>query len=357
MKNLTTCGKIRFWCRLALLWIGLLAACPTSLLAIRLVVAADGSGDFTTIQAAINSLSTTPDSNWREIFIRNGDYPEKLFLEKKRIILSGESPAGVVIHYGQAREAWRCEHPDDWGAGIINVSASDIVLINLTLINDYGFQNRENRSIPCAAEGGTKLIRPDGHQFVLRAMPGCTRLAAFNCRFHSLGGDTVSPWDVDQGLYYFQNCTMEGAVDLYCPRGWAYAENCRFICHNRNAAIWHDGSIHESSKTVLKNCRFEGDQGFKLGRFHRESAFFLLNCRFASTMADADIYQAESGPGTPRWGKRVYYHGCRRKGGEPFSWYANNLPPGLRPKDLSPAWTFGGRWNPQEGLKGRSKGH
>ncbi|MBK8043616.1 MAG: hypothetical protein IPK21_13740 [Haliscomenobacter sp.] len=57
----------------------------------------------------------------------------------------------------------------------------------------------------------------------------------------ALGGDTVSPWDVENGMYYFNDCTMEGGVDFYCPRGWAYAENCRFICHNREAAIWHDG--------------------------------------------------------------------------------------------------------------------
>ena len=171
------------------------------------------------------------------------------------------------------------------------------------------------------------------------------RLSFRQCTFRALGGDTVSPWDVENGMYYFNDCTMEGGVDFYCPRGWAYAENCRFICHNREAAIWHDGSQAESSRTVLVNCRFDGDPGFKLGRYHRESQFYLLGCRFSKAMADANIYQAASGPGTPRWGRRVYYYNCRREGGD-FSWHKNNFP--IDPKGITPSWTFDGKWDPEK---------
>ena len=148
----------------------------------------------------------------------------------------------------------------------------------------------------------------------LRTMPGATRIVVKNCTFRSLGGDTVSPWDTEAGMYYFKDCTMEGAVDFYCPRGWAYAENCRFECHNLNAAIWHDGSGNRDEKTVLKNCTFVGDDGFKLGRFHREAQFYLIGCHFPQNMADADIYWAESGPGAKQWGRRVYYANCHRIG-------------------------------------------
>ena len=47
----------------------------------KIVVDANGSGDFKTIQAAINSL---PDSAaiGRTILIKNGTYNEKLFVEE-----------------------------------------------------------------------------------------------------------------------------------------------------------------------------------------------------------------------------------------------------------------------------------
>ncbi|HEX8348885.1 MAG TPA: pectate lyase, partial [Hymenobacter sp.] len=152
---------------------------------------------------------------------------------------------------------------------------------------------------------------------------------------------------VEAGLYYFADCTMEGGVDFYCPRGWAYAENCRFICHSKEAAIWHDGSGDKDEKTVLKNCTFEGDDNFKLGRYHRESQFYLINCRFPKNMADADIAHAKSGPGTPLWGRRVYYYNSHRKGGD-FAWHKDNLASAANapnPKDITANWTFGGRWN------------
>jgi pectin methylesterase-like acyl-CoA thioesterase len=49
----------------------------------KIVVDAEGKGDFKTIQAAINSL---PDSSAipRTIFIKKGTYAEKLFIEKKQ---------------------------------------------------------------------------------------------------------------------------------------------------------------------------------------------------------------------------------------------------------------------------------
>jgi pectinesterase len=59
-----------------------------------------------------------------------------------------------------------------------------------------------------------------------------------------------------------------------------HAENCEFIAHGGTAAIWHDGSCYEDSKTVLKNCRFSGYDNFLLGRYHRDAQFYLVDCTF-----------------------------------------------------------------------------
>lgn len=180
----------------------------------------------------------------------------------------------------------------------------------------------------------------------LRTMNGATKLRAINCRFRAFGGDTVSPWEVENGMWYFKDCIMEGGVDFYCPRGWAWAENCRFITHTGPAAIWHDGSKYADSKTVLVNCMFTGYDGFMLGRYHRDAQFYLVNCRFAKNMRDSAIYRVPT-TNNIQWGHRVYYYNCTREGGNDFKWYTNNLPAGIEPGNISVQWVFGDRWKPE----------
>ena len=188
----------------------------------RIVVAADGSGNFKTIQAAINSL---PDSSIisNTIFIKKGTYREKLFVSKHNIIFEGEDRASTIITQDIARDEWRCEHPDDWGVATININGNDITLQNLTITNDYGFNFLENRIVDCPSDTAThkKTITKNGHQMALRTMKA-TRLKAINCHFRAYAGDTVSPWNTNDGMFYFKDCKMEGGVDFYCPRGWAW---------------------------------------------------------------------------------------------------------------------------------------
>lgn len=315
---------------------------------VRVVVAQDGSGDYKTIQGAINSL---PDSSAlpRTIFIKKGNYREKLYIEKAHIIFKGEDREQTVISASIARDEWRCGHADDWGVATMNVGANDITLENLTVTNDFGFNYKE-RTIWCASDTSAdkeKKLRRDGHQMALRTMNMATRLKAINCHFRAYGGDTVSPWEVFNGMWYFKDCIMEGGVDFYCPRGWAWAENCEFITHTGPAAIWHDGSANEESKTVLVNCRFNGYDGFMLGRYHRDAQFYLVNCRFARNMRDSAIYIVPT-KNTIRWGKRIYYYNCSREGGNDFTWYGNHLPAGLKAGDITVNWVFKNRWNPEQ---------
>jgi pectinesterase len=55
----------------------------------RIVVDANGGGDFKTIQEAINSLPATSATE-RIIFIKKGVYVEKVFIEKNNIVFEGE---------------------------------------------------------------------------------------------------------------------------------------------------------------------------------------------------------------------------------------------------------------------------
>lgn len=317
------------------------------------VVDASGKGDFTSIQAAINSLpreAKTP----RVIRIRNGVYREKIFIDKDFVSLVGEDPKRTQIVISLARDIWRCSNTDDWGVATINLSGNDIVLANLGITNSFGFDNMDKTDgihIDCPADSVNpfKTVRRDGHQMALRSF-GTTRLIVVNCILRAFGGDTVSPWNVEEGMFWFKDCVMEGGVDFYCPRGWAYAENCEFIAHGNVAAIWHDGSKHKDSRTVLNHCVFRGDDQFKLGRYHRDAQFYLLNCRFAGNMADAPIYLNPSNPqNVIRWGHRVYFYNCHRDGGD-YKWHADNLQTAEdapAPSQVNLEWTFGGKWHPQ----------
>jgi pectinesterase len=313
----------------------------------KIVVDASGKADYKTIQGAINSLpdsSATP----RTIFIMAGIYAEKLYIEKPNIVFAGENVRNTIIIASIARDEWRCGHTDDWGVATMNVGANDITLMNLTITNNYGFDFKE-RTIWCASDTSVnkqKKLRKDGHQMALRTM-NATRLKAVNCHFRAFGGDTVSPWEVENGMWYFKDCIMEGGVDFYCPRGWAWAENCQFITHSGPAAIWHDGSRVKDSKTVLLNCSFKGYDGFMLGRYHRDAQFYLVNCAFAKNMKDTAIYRVPTA-NTIQWGHRVYYYNCHREGGNDYSWYSDNLPAGLKESDITINWVFGDRWNPEK---------
>lgn len=312
----------------------------------KIIVAADGSGTHRTIQGAINSL-TDSSATARVIYIKKGTYAEKLYIEKNNIVFQGEDREQTIIIASIARDEWRCGHTDDWGVATMNIGANDISLQNLTVTNNYGFDFTE-RTIWCAADttaNKEKKLSKSGHQMALRTMNMATRLKAVNCRFRSYGGDTVSPWEIYNGMWYFKDCIMEGGVDFYCPRGWAWAENCEFITHTGPAAIWHDGSGNKDSKTVLLNCKFTGYDGFMLGRYHREAQFYLINCVFAKNMKDAPIYRVATN-NIIQWGERIYYYNCQREGGNDFIWYSNNLPDGVMATDITLNWVFGNRWNP-----------
>jgi len=312
------------------------------------IVDASGKGNFKNIQDAINSL---PDSSAtdRVIHIKKGVYHEKLFIAKSHIVLVGEDEKNTILSADIARDIWRCSgHADDWGAATLNLRGSDITLKNLTIINGYGFDHWQDTVVGCLVNGvvNQKTVSINGHQMALRSFQ-TTRLKVIKCTLRAYGGDTVSPWNGTSGMYYFKDCTMEGGVDFYCPRGWAYAENCTFICHSKEAEIWQDGSKNRNQKTVLVGCTFKGDDGFKLGRYHLDSQFYLINCKFSNNMADAPVYQAASSKGV-QWGRRVYFYNCHRQGGD-YAWFKDNLNTAYdspSANDITATWAMDKQWDP-----------
>ncbi len=314
----------------------------------RITVSLNSNADFHSIQSAINSISS---NNTIPIIIAidNGIYAEKLFIKNNFIQFIGESREGVIITQSIARDEWRCNNLTDWGVATVNIdSSSNISFKNLTIQNNYGFENNIERNIVCQLDStGNKLVKQNGHQMSIRSF-SATKLIFINCKFSAFGGDTMSPWNTDAGMFYYKDCIMEGGVDFYCPRGWAYAENCLFISKSGTAAIWHDGSQHKDSKTVFNNCSFKGFDGFKLGRYHRDAQFYLLNCKFPENMSDEDIYLVPTN-NIIKWGRRVYYYNCSKKNSKE-NWYKNNLykaEGSPQPFMITAKWVFQQKWDPE----------
>ena len=63
------------------------------------VVAQDGTGDFTTVQDAINAVPDFRKANRTTILIKKGNYKEKLIIPECKINLTLVGEDGVVITY------------------------------------------------------------------------------------------------------------------------------------------------------------------------------------------------------------------------------------------------------------------
>ena len=108
-------------------------------------------------------------------------------------------------------------------------------------------------------------------------------------------------------------------------------------------------------KMMITNSFFDGDRPTKLGRWHHNSQFFLVDCRMTRNITDEDISYAYTDKvlDSCEWGKRVYYCNCYREGGD-YGWLRNNeresedAANGL----MSTAeWCFGYKWNPEAQIR------
>lgn len=328
-----------------------------------LVVAADGSGDFKTIQAAVASIPK--DNRERKIvFVKNGVYPEKVRVDASFVTLRGESREGTKIEFNQGNEEYRGANRDNLGAAVLNINGDDFVLQNITVHNTYPTMGK--------------------HAFAVYGRGDRTVLE--DADILSLGNDTISLWrtgagqfseDAGQhaspnGRYYHARLKVCGSVDFICPRGWCYMVDSEVteVNPHTDAAMWHDGSRDQDMKFVMRGCTFVGPEGddstFRLARHHHDGEFFFIDCKFDRKMRDNApyrvMYPLNGGPATPAdtkknkdadptniWGERAYYYNDHRTGGD-YAWFRDNLnaaPGAPRPTDITAKWTFGGKWDPE----------
>lgn len=292
------------------------------------IVAKDGSGDFTTIQEAINSIPSN-NSSLKTILIKNGVYNEKIRFDTNFIALVGEDRDSTRIEYFEPY-VWDSVYVYA-GQAVVNVHANDITLANLTV---------ENTQLDVGV-----------HAFAIYGTD-CTRIIIINCNILSNGGDTLSLWNGSSGMYYHNTLNLRGAVDFICPRGWCYAENLDLYCTRYTTPLWHDGSKDEDQKFVVKNATMDGATSFVIGRNHHDGAFYLMNMEYSIRMLDEPFTLPESADGPYVWGERYYYNNCIRPAGN-YDWFKNNMITAKgspMPEEVTPAWTFANKWDPEATL-------
>ncbi len=180
-----------------------IAAAQTDPRLLTAVVAKDGSGDFTTIQAAMARIGTGSPDRPATIYVRRGVYRELVYAqrEKRYVRLIGENPANTVLVSGlhAGMRGLDGEAIGTFRTPTFHLDADDFTVENLTIQNDAG---------------------PVGQALAI-AVHG-DRVAFRNCRF--LGHqDTVF---LNRGRHYFAGCTIEGTTDFVFGGATAWFESC-----------------------------------------------------------------------------------------------------------------------------------
>jgi pectinesterase len=321
-----------------------------------LVVAKDGSGDFTSVHAAVQSIPK--DNHQRKIIlIKDGLYDEKVRVDASCVTLHGESRTGTRIEAAVAQGLGRS---DGRGQAVVNLNGDDAVLENLTIKNTHGVlgvhafavYGRGDRTVIQDAD-----VLSQGNDTISLWRTG-------NGQFSEDAANHTSP----NGRYYHARLKVCGSVDFICPRGWCYMTDSEVTEMNprSDAAMWHDGSRDKDMKFVMVRCRFEGPENFRLARHHHDAMFFFIDCSFSKTMCDiapyrviyplggveatdADRKKNKDLDATNRWGERAYFFNSHREGGD-YAWHNDNLssaPAEPTREQISAKWAFDGTWDPE----------
>lgn len=230
--------QARFGIGVAALATCLFMSCDAALKAgTELLVAADGSGQFKTVQAAIDAVpQDTSPTNWCIIRIKSGIYKELIYVqrEKNYVCLLGESPKTTVLTYGLYANQ---PGPDGRPMGTFRtpstvIDADHFVAENLTFQNSAG------------PVGQALAIRLDGDRIAFR-----------NCRF--LGWqDTIFD---DRGRHYYTNCSIAGHVDFIFGGGTAFFDHCRIHCLGSGYITAASTPEQTPFGFVFSHCRITGD--------------------------------------------------------------------------------------------------
>jgi len=197
-----------------------------------LKVAADGAGDFRTLQEAIATVpENSPDRTVLEI--KPGRYHGPVVISAKlaKVTLRGEDAQTTIIDWERNVKGERPPGADGTNPGV-SVAGKDFHAENITFQNSSGDQ------------GQGLALRVDADRAVFA-----------HCRF--LGWqDTLM---INGGRQYFHDCYLEGRVDFIYGDATAFFENCEVHSKNGGYVTAASTPANHPFGFVFRHCRLTGD--------------------------------------------------------------------------------------------------
>ena len=197
------------------------------------VVAKDGSGDFTTIQAAIEACKAFPVDRIR-IFIKNGVYHEKVFIPSwnNKISLIGENKDSTIISYGDYFAKINKGRNSTFYTPTLEVQGNDFHAENLTVENSAG---------------------PVGQAIAISVI--ADRCSFFNCKF--LGNQDTLYLAGENFRQYFRDCYIEGTTDFIFGEATALFEQCIIRCKANSYITAASTPENVTYGFVFKDCTID----------------------------------------------------------------------------------------------------
>ncbi|HVW22279.1 MAG TPA: pectinesterase family protein [Opitutaceae bacterium] len=226
-------------------------AAPPAAGASRLVVAADGSGDFCTVQGALDFI---PDGNTRpvEVYVKKGTYPEIIFFtHKDGITLRGESRKETVIEYA-TNDRFNSSSGNPYGTPGANPSLSQHVYRRGVLlahrVHDFTLTNLTVRNT--TPKGGSQA-----EAIIFNGLPDA-RAVVKDVDLYSFQ-DTLQI----NGQAYIEGCYIEGDVDFMWGNGPSFFENC--VCRSVSSGCYYTQIRNPATNHgfVYLHCTFDGMPG------------------------------------------------------------------------------------------------
>ncbi|WP_439129985.1 pectate lyase [Polaribacter sp.] len=224
----------------------------------NVVVAKDGSGDYYSIQEAINNSKSFPYERIT-IFIKNGVYKEKVKIHKwnPHISLIGESKEKTIITYNDYFDKINLGRNSTFYTQTLLVEADHTILKNLTIENTAG------------EVGQAIALTVNSNQ-----------VAVINCK---LLGNQDTLYTSGNGKQYYKDCYIEGTTDFIFGNATVFFSNCQI--HSKKGSYITAASTKENTAFgyVFKNCNITADENVTkvyLGRpwrIHAKTVF--LHCK------------------------------------------------------------------------------
>ncbi|KAI0130353.1 family 8 carbohydrate esterase [Xylariales sp. AK1849] len=213
---------------------------------------AKSGGSYSSVQSAIDSLSTTS-TTAQCIFIDQGTYTEQVYIEARAAQLSifGYTTDTTTYANNQAiitynNDAASAGNND--ASGTLRVHAANVKVYNVNVINSYG----------------------EGSQAI--ALSAQAASAYYGCSFYGFQDTLLA----NEDQQYYRNCLITGATDfIFGQRAQAWFEKCDIGVRNGGYYITANGrdSSTNPSYYLFNNCNIAAASGesvssrtFYLGR-------------------------------------------------------------------------------------------